>query len=167
MVQEYRGLAASASIAIGLTLVHLPDEAVDGDSKAPAGPNDLGPETARLAEALAEAKEQLAGIYEGAVTDVGEDAAAISFAHQEFLSDPLLLEDVDRKLREVLVPAQVAVERAFETFAQQLEALEDEYVRGLGFAWSLATSSVAGAQRGGHPYVGGLPVLFGGCRGVR
>ncbi|HUT16086.1 MAG TPA: phosphoenolpyruvate--protein phosphotransferase [Anaerolineae bacterium] len=128
-MKEYRGLAASAGIAVGPALLYLPDEAADLSPKPVSGPVDANYQAARLGEALAEAEKQLANIYEGAIADVGEDAAAVFLAHREFLSDPVLLEEMNRQIQGDRVLAEVAVETAFEGHAQQLEMLEDDYYR--------------------------------------
>jgi phosphotransferase system enzyme I (PtsI) len=128
-MKEYRGLAASAGIAIGPALLYLPDEAMGLSAEQPSGPVDAGHETARLGEALAEAEKQLTNIYESSLAEVGEETAAIFLAHKEFLDDPVLLEEVNRQIEGEQVPAEVAVEAAFEGYAQQLEMLEDDYYR--------------------------------------
>lgn len=123
-MKTYRGLAASAGIAIGPALVYLPEEK---SRQTPTGPVDPTSEFARLDQAIAEAQKQLSSIYEKSVAEVGEEAAAIFLAHQEFLSDPELLEEVRRQIQVQQLPADTAVETAFEMYAQQLEALEDPY----------------------------------------
>jgi phosphotransferase system enzyme I (PtsI) len=128
-MREFRGLAASAGIAIGPALLYLPDDAVEPGHATTTGPVDAEHETARLTEAIAEADRQLGGIYEHSVEEVGEEAAAVFQAHQEFLADPVLLEEVDRLIQEEGTGAPRAVETAFESYAQQLEAFEDEYFR--------------------------------------
>jgi len=128
-MKEYRGLAASAGIAVGPALLYLPDETHSAPSATPSGPLDPERETCRLEEALAEADRQLANVYERARGEVGEEAAAVFLAHQEFLADPDLLDEVKRRIAIEHVAAEQAVELAFEQFAQQLETLEDDYYR--------------------------------------
>jgi len=128
-MREYRGLPASDGIAVGPALLYVPDDTLGGSSEAPSGPVDVAYETARLEEALAEAERQLANIYEQALGEVGEDTAAVFLAHQEFLADPALLGEVNRQITAEQATADVAVEVAFEQFAQQLEMLEDDYYR--------------------------------------
>jgi len=128
-MKEYHGLAASAGIAVGPALLYLPDETLDSSSKLPSGPLDPERETARLEDALAEADRQLANVYEHARGEVGEETAAVFLAHQEFLADPDLLDEVKRRITVEQLPAEQAVEAAFEQFAQQLEMLDDDYYR--------------------------------------
>jgi phosphotransferase system enzyme I (PtsI) len=128
-MKEYRGLAASAGIAVGPALLYLPDETLNTPSAMPSGPLDAEREIARLEEALAEADRQLANVYERARGDVGDETAAVFLAHQEFLADPDLLDEVKRRIAVEQLHAEQAVESAFEQFAQQLEMLEDDYYR--------------------------------------
>ncbi len=128
-MKEYRGLAASAGIAIAPALLYLPEETEGPSPELASRAVDSGHEALRLQEAIAEAEKQLDNIYEGAVTEVGEDTAAIFLAHREFLSDPVLLDEVNRQIEAEHVPAEVAVEAAFEQYAAQLEMLEDDYYR--------------------------------------
>nr|MBC7243736.1 phosphoenolpyruvate--protein phosphotransferase [Chloroflexota bacterium] len=123
-MKTYRGLAASAGIAIGPALIYLPEEK---SLQTSLGSVDPASELVRLDQAIAEAQKQLAAIYEKSVAEVGEEAAAIFLAHQEFLSDPELLDAVKRQIQEQRLPVETAVETAFEMYAQQLEALEDPY----------------------------------------
>jgi phosphotransferase system enzyme I (PtsI) len=128
-MKEYRGLAASAGIAVGPALLYLPDESFGAETEAPAGPVDAAQEKTRLEAALAEADQQLATIYERARGVVGEEAAAVFLAHQEFLADPALLDEVQRQITAEGATADRAVESAFEQFAHQLEMLDDDYYR--------------------------------------
>ncbi|MGB9880411.1 MAG: phosphoenolpyruvate--protein phosphotransferase, partial [Anaerolineae bacterium] len=125
-MKTYQGLAASSGIAIGPAFIYLPEEKSLQPSREALDPVT---ELSRLDQAIAEAQKQLAAIYEKSVAEVGEEAAAIFLAHQEFLSDPELLEAVKEQIQEQQVPAETAVETAFEMYAQQLEALEDPYYR--------------------------------------
>jgi phosphotransferase system enzyme I (PtsI) len=128
-MKEYHGLAASAGIAIAPALLYLPEETESISSEPASREVDAGHEALRLQEAIAEAEKQLDNIYEGAVAEVGEEAAAIFLAHREFLSDPVLLDEVNRQIEAEHVPADVAVDTAFEQYAEQLEMLEDDYYR--------------------------------------
>jgi len=125
-MKTYQGLAASGGIAIGPAYIYLPEVHC---AQLPCGPVEPAAELARLERAIVEAQKQLAAIYEKSVAEVGEEAAAIFLAHQEFLSDPELLAEVKRQIQEQHAPAETAVETALEMYAQQLEALEDAYYR--------------------------------------
>jgi len=125
-MKTYCGLAASEGIALGPAFVYMPEEKLFKPQREPINAAD---ELDRLEQAIQEAQKQLSAIYEKSVAEVGEETAAIFLAHQEFLSDPVLLDEVKRQIREHHWPAETAVETAFEGYAKQLEALEDQYYR--------------------------------------
>jgi len=125
-MKQHQGLAASAGIAIGPVLTYLPEQ---GSVPAPSRRGEAAAELLRVAEAVAKAREQLVRIHLRAVKEIGEQAAAIFLAHQEFLDDPALLDEVTSQIQEHGLAAEAAVENAFEGYAQQLEALEDPYYR--------------------------------------
>ncbi len=128
-MRQYRGLAASSGIALGPALRFLPDVREDLGPESQSQQTNPEHEMARVQSALAEAEKQLAGIYDRSVGAVGEEAAAIFLAHQEFLADPVLLDEVYRHISDQQAPAEDAVAAAFEGYAQQLEMLDDEYYR--------------------------------------
>jgi phosphoenolpyruvate-protein phosphotransferase len=126
-MKQYYGLAASPGIALGPALIYEPEET------PPRRPllthTDSAVEVSRVQEAMDVARQQLRDIYARSVQEMGQGAAEIFAAHQEFLEDPVLLDEVKHQIRERHVPAEAAVEAAFEYHAQQLEALEDAYYR--------------------------------------
>jgi len=134
MMKTLRGLAASAGIAIGPAFVYAPDDLETGQATPgvgePAGTlRDATCQLARVQDAMKEAEQQLKAVYEKSLIEVGEETAAIFLAHQEFLSDPALVAEVTRQIQEQHLDAEAAVEHAFEGYAKQLEALEDDYYR--------------------------------------
>jgi phosphotransferase system enzyme I (PtsI) len=125
-MKQFRGLAASAGIAVGPAFLYTPE---DTSGKPVHTPADQATELVRVEQALQEAQKQLGEIYEKARAEVGDEAAAIFLAHQEFLSDPALIDEVKAQIEQHGQSAEAAVETAFEGYAVQLEALEDEYYR--------------------------------------
>ncbi len=126
---QYRGLPASVGIAIGPALVYVPEEPQASYPQPPFESVDAGHELERLQQAIETAHEQLTRIHERSVAEVGEEAAAIFLAHQEFLDDPDLLADVRKQIDQQHVLVDLAVQTAFEAYAAQLEMLDDEYYR--------------------------------------
>jgi phosphotransferase system enzyme I (PtsI) len=124
-MKQYHGLAASPGIAIGPAFIYQPQEkAAQGPLLMPA---DSAMEVARVEGAMDMARQQLREIYARSVQEMGEEAADIFLAHQEFLEDPVLLDEVKSQIREHHLSAEAAVKAAFEHHAQQLEALQDTY----------------------------------------
>lgn len=126
-MKTYRGIAASTGIAIGPAFVYKSE--VRSAEHVPQTAQDSATELKRVEQAMQEAKVQLDQVYAQAHDEVGEEAAAIFLAHQEFLSDPALIEDITNRIEEQKLSAELAVEQAFEGYAQQLEALADDYYR--------------------------------------
>ncbi len=124
-MEQHHGLPASMGIAIGPAFIYTPEELL----KSPQEPADAATELDRVERAIEEAQDQLTSIYEKSVAEVGEETAAIFLAHQEFLADPALLAEVKEQIEQHNSSAEAAVETAFEMYAKQLEALEDEYYR--------------------------------------
>ena len=126
-MKQYQGLAASPGIAVGAALLYQPQEK---PAQRPLSiSTDSAAEVARVEAAMEQARQQLSKIYARSVQEMGEPAAEIFIAHQEFLDDPVLLDEVKGRIREQHLPAEAALEAAFEDHAQQLEALEDTYLR--------------------------------------
>ena len=91
--------------------------------------DDVDAEWARLQEALAAAREEIAALGEKAAREVGAEEAAIFEAHLMMLEDPELLRAVRAIIERENVNAEVALERATEQYAQALEALDDEHLQ--------------------------------------
>jgi phosphotransferase system enzyme I (PtsI) len=129
VVNVFHGLAASPGIAIGHALVYLARSRTSSDQALRAAPSDPENEWRRLLEALHSAAKQLDHVRGKAVQEIREEEAAVFLAHQEFLSDPDLLQHVDARVHDRRQLAEEAVHVAFEGCAAQLEALDDEYYR--------------------------------------
>jgi phosphotransferase system enzyme I (PtsI) len=126
-MKGYQGLAASPGIAIGPAFVYSRQEKLV--PQASQAPTDSAAELLRVQEAMDVARQQLDEIHARSVQEMGEGAAEIFVAHQEFLEDPVLLDEVKNQIQEHHLSAEAAVEAAFDSYAQQLEALEDPYYR--------------------------------------
>ncbi len=116
----FRGVAASPGIAIAPAFLFSGKE-VEAES-APAGSPDE--ELARLQKALEQARREVEELYGKAVEEVGEEQAAIFKAHEMFLSDPTLLQQVEEFIRGGK-SAPAAWMEAIESQAAMLEALND------------------------------------------
>lgn len=121
-----KGVAVSDGVAIGPAFVFRAQEAPG------AGP-DRGAATGTAArEAFAEAVEsvraRLRALRERAAREAGEAEAAIFDAHLLMLDDPMLQEEVGRRL-ESGQPLGQAVDEAIEELAGMLAALDDPYMR--------------------------------------
>ncbi len=117
------GTGVSEGIAFGTTWAYLPE---DPSLSMPAVPPVPEEEQARLAEALAEAREQLTALADRIASDNPEEAG-IFLAQKELLQDPEMEEAV-RDLIESGKTAELAVYEGFSMFADILAAVDDELI---------------------------------------
>jgi phosphotransferase system enzyme I (PtsI) len=122
-MNELHGIAASPGIAIGPAFhfrraeLHIERHAVQ----------DLASEWECCEAALIQAREQLKEVYARAKAESGAEQAAIFEAQAMMLDDPELLAAVKAAI-EGGVNAEFALNEAAESYAQALEALDDEYL---------------------------------------
>jgi phosphoenolpyruvate-protein phosphotransferase len=120
----YQGTPASSGIACGPAFLYHPPRLKIEITRRKGTAEE---EWQRVAQALAKANEQLAGIYEKVRLEVGEEDAAIFLAHREMLKDPQLRQDVQKRIGEG-ASAEEASRLSFEMFAGMLRALKDPYL---------------------------------------
>lgn len=90
---------------------------------------DSAKETARYEEATRVAKEQLCGLYEKALKEVGEANAAIFEIHQMMLEDEDYADSVKNIITSQMVNAEYAIGVTADNFANMFAAMEDDYMR--------------------------------------
>ena len=83
-------------------------------------------EFARFDAARVKAQEQLAGLYDKALDEVGEDNAAIFEIHQMMLEDEDYLDAVKGIIETQNATAEYAVTTTGENFSATYAAMEDE-----------------------------------------
>jgi phosphoenolpyruvate-protein phosphotransferase (PTS system enzyme I) len=123
-IQTIRGIGASAGIAIGPIFRYERQE----QSVEERHVEDSAAERARLDAALAQAKEEIRALLIQAQRDVGSSNASIFEAHELFLSDPDLLEQVRDTINTRHVNAEYAWKEGAEQYAAKLRSLDDEYL---------------------------------------
>lgn len=124
-MKTYRGKTVYKAIAKGPVLV-LDKQDVQITNAVVA---DVEAEAARAEEAIAKAKEQIGKLYEKAVTEVGEESAAIFEVHQMMLEDDEYLESIYGMIRDESLNAEYAVTTTGETFSQIFANMDDEYMK--------------------------------------
>ena len=123
-MRRLRGLAASRGIVNGpafqirRAILEI-DEATVGDPAV---------EWALFQNALEKARNQLDEVYAQAEAETGPEQAAIFEAQKLMLDDPELLDSVRTSIEDENLNAAVALRNAAETYAQMLEALDNEYL---------------------------------------
>lgn len=120
-----QGKSVFGGIAIGkLAVYHKKDNQVKREKV-----NDTEAEVCRFESARAQAKEQLVGLYEKALKEVGEVNAMIFEVHQMMLDDLDYIESVTNMIRTQGVNAEFAVATTGDNFSQMFAAMEDDYMR--------------------------------------
>jgi phosphoenolpyruvate-protein phosphotransferase len=122
-MQIIQGIPASPGFADGPAYRLISEEIVVPRYAAV----DLEQELKRLDHALAMAKTQVSAVLDSAREQLSSEEAAIFEAHILFLEDPELIELVQSGIRDKLLNVESAWSDAIETYAQALEAMENEY----------------------------------------
>ena len=91
---------------------------------------DVEAEMKRFEEAKQTAMEQLQGLYEKAVRDVGAEEAMVFSVHQMMLEDLDYLESIEHIIKGQKVNAEYAVDTTAENFAMMFSAMDDPYMQG-------------------------------------
>ena len=125
-MQEYRGKSVYNGIAIGRAVLFKKNETmvrrthIDSPRK----------ECERFEEARQEALAQIAGLYQKALSEVGESGAMIFEVHQMMLEDEDYLEAIKHIIERQSVSAEYAVACTSDNFAAMFENMDDDYMKG-------------------------------------
>ena len=90
---------------------------------------DTQAEIKRFEDAKEKAKEQLAGLYEKALKEVGEVNAAIFEVHQMMLEDLDYIESITNMINSQQINAEYAVATTGDNFSEMFAAMYDDYMR--------------------------------------
>ena len=124
-MEVYQGKSVFGGIAIGRISVHKNDEQQVKRVRI----EDSEQEILRYRQAKQTAMEQLQGLYQKALKEVGEANAAIFEIHQMMLEDDDYNESVENIIRMQQVNAEYAVASTGDNFAQMFSAMDDDYMR--------------------------------------
>ena len=124
-MQVATGKSILNGIAIGPLRIYKKEEVqtAQTSNRTPAQ------EWERFETACAKAKEQLAGLYDKALDEVGEDNAAIFEIHQMMLEDEDYLDAVKSIIDTQGATAEYATETTGENFSAAFAAMEDAYMQ--------------------------------------
>lgn len=125
-MQKYTGKSVFAGIAIGRIVLYEKGQQLVKRIKV----ENTAYEKERYHEASEKAKEELAGLYDKAVKEVGESGAAIFEIHQMMLEDDDYIESVENIIDTQKVNAEYAIAQTGDNFSQMFASMEDEYMRG-------------------------------------
>ena len=124
-MEVYQGKSVFGGIAIGRISVHKKDEQQVKRVRI----EDSEQEILRYRQAKQTAMEQLQGLYQKALKEVGEANAAIFEIHQMMLEDDDYNESVENIIRMQQVNAEYAVASTGDNFAQMFSAMDYDYMR--------------------------------------
>lgn len=122
-MQVIQGKSIFGGIAIGPITFFAKEQNQVKRSKI----EDPAAEIARYEAAIATAQEQLGGLYEKALKEVGESGAQIFEVHQMMLEDDDYNDSVKSIIETQMVNAEYAVATTGDNFASMFAAMEDEY----------------------------------------
>ena len=124
-MEKYTGKSIFKGIAIGKILFYQKGEQPVKRVKI----EDTAEQIKRYEDARAKAAEQLQGLYEKALKEVGEANAAVFEVHQMMLEDDDYIESVVNIIETQQVNAEFGVARTGDNFAKMFAEMEDDYFK--------------------------------------
>jgi len=125
------GTGVSPGVAVGAATLLDPAAGPPRERTLPAG-RGPGAEIEAFAAARAVAGEELASLQSRLAASLGASYAAILDAQILLLSDPALVVEAERKIREEGVTAAWAVHAIIASYLERFAAIEDGYLRDRG-----------------------------------
>ena len=124
-MEKYTGKSIFKGIAIGKILFYQKGEQPVKRVKK----EDTAEQIKRYEDARAKAAEQLQGLYEKALKEVGEANAAVFEVHQMMLEDDDYIDSVVNIIETQQVNAEFAVATTGDNFAKMFAEMEDDYFK--------------------------------------
>lgn len=124
-MEKYTGKSIFKGIAIGKILFYQKGEQPVKRVKI----EDTAEQIKRYEDARAKAAEQLQGLYEKALKEVGEANAAVFEVHQMMLEDDDYIDSVVNIIETQQVNAEFAVATTGDNFAKMFTEMEDDYFK--------------------------------------
>ena len=124
-MEKYTGKSIFKGIAIGKILFYQNGEQPVKRVKI----EDTAEQIKRYEDARAKAAEQLQGLYEKALKEVGEANAAVFEVHQMMLEDDDYIDSVVNIIETQQVNAEFAVATTGDNFAKMFAEMEDDYFK--------------------------------------
>ena len=124
-MEKYTGKSIFKGIAIGKILFYRKGEQPVKRVKV----EDTAEQIKRYEDARAKAAEQLQGLYEKALKEVGEANAAVFEVHQMMLEDDDYIDSVVNIIETQQVNAEFAVATTGDNFAKMFAEMEDDYFK--------------------------------------
>lgn len=124
-MKVYEGKSVYGGIAIGRIKLFLKGEQQVKRYRV----QDTAAEIARYEEAKQKSIEQLAGLYDKALKEVGEANAAIFEVHQMMLEDDDYNDSVKNIIKSQGVNAEYAVAATGDNFSKMFASMDDDYMK--------------------------------------
>ena len=124
-MEKYTGKSIFKGIAIGKILFYQKGEQPVKRVKI----EDTAEQIKRYEDARAKAAEQLQGLYEKALKEVGEANASVFEVHQMMLEDDDYIDSVVNIIETQQVNAEFAVATTGDNFAKMFAEMEDDYFK--------------------------------------
>lgn len=124
-MEKYTGKSIFKGITIGKILFYQKGEQPVKRVKI----EDTAEQIKRYEDARAKAAEQLQGLYEKALKEVGEANAAVFEVHQMMLEDDDYIDSVVNIIETQQVNAEFAVATTGDNFAKMFAEMEDDYFK--------------------------------------
>jgi phosphotransferase system enzyme I (PtsI) len=123
----YRGIAVSPGVVRGMLYVYRPQETAI--EKRAVRDEDIAGEFARLEQAVIKTRQQLIEIPQSIGKEMGDEKPGIFDAHLLVLDDPMLMEQVFKRLKTEKLNVEFILHEVAEQYTQALARLKDTYLR--------------------------------------
>ena len=122
-----RGIPVSSGVCRGkILLLDKPQHAV---TRRQLSESEVLGEVDRLQKAFVDTRHQILEVQKKVTDSIGTEQASIFDAHLLVLEDPVLIDEVLRKIQEQKVNAEYAFQTVSERYASALATVDDEYLR--------------------------------------
>ncbi|MCX6900474.1 MAG: phosphoenolpyruvate--protein phosphotransferase [Verrucomicrobia bacterium] len=122
----YRGIAVSPGVVRGQVYVYRPQEVAI--EKRSVRDDDIAGEFVRLEQAVIKTRQQLIEIPQHIGKEMGNDKPGIFDAHLLVLDDPMLMEQVFKRLKTEKLNVEFILHEVANKYAQALAKLQDTYL---------------------------------------
>jgi phosphoenolpyruvate-protein phosphotransferase (PTS system enzyme I) len=123
----FRGIAVSPGVVRGVIYVYRPHD--DVIAKRAVKEADIPGEFVRLEQAVIKTREQLIEIPQRLGKEMGNDKPGIFDAHLLVLDDPMLMEQVFKRLKTEKLNVEFILNEVANQYSDVLARLEDTYLR--------------------------------------
>lgn len=157
-MEKYAGKSILKRTAIGKMMFYSKGEQIVQRKAI----SDVDAELARFEQAKEKAIEQLHGLYEKALKEVGETGAAIFDVHAMMLEDDDLNDSIRNMIQSQKINAEYAVAATGDNFSKMFAEMDDEYMQARAADVRDVAERVVGILYGRHDAgdLGDEPVIL-------